>query len=300
MKAIIVALKGMLFGIANLIPGVSGGTMALISGVFNTLLESISNIFKSFKKSMKFLLPYLIGIAIGILLGSIVIKKWNENYPVSLEALFVGLILGGIPFLTKGIKKTSIKPISIIIFLIAFLIVIGLMLVTSSVITVGDTLKPYDYIILFICGIFSAVAMIVPGISGMMFFMLFGYYDLLMETLANLSDFSAIGQNIMILLPIALGVIIGVLTAAKIFTKLLNKYPIMSLFAIIGFVLASVVTIIYEMVQINLTTDYITSVPEIVVSIALVFVGFFITYMISKKSSTKEQLTNSIEVEEQK
>lgn len=94
---LIIALKGFVFGIANIIPGVSGGTIALTMGIYEDLISSISNIFKKFKNSMAILIPFFIGAVLSIVLLSKIINFTLTKYPTPTIIFFVGLILGGIP-----------------------------------------------------------------------------------------------------------------------------------------------------------------------------------------------------------
>lgn len=274
MKHIIVVLKGILFGIANLIPGVSGGTMAVITGIYEVLLDSINSLFKSFTKSLRFLLPFGIGILIAVFLGSMLIDLCMEYIPIPTTSLFIGLVAGGIPALAGPVRhKANAK--CILIALLAFAVVLILLFIPSA--KRGNTaLEIYDYFILCVCGFIASIAMVLPGISGMMMFMLFGYYDVLMSALAGLSDFSMLADNLLILLPVFIGVVLGLFTACRIFSVLLKKYPTQCYFAIIGFVIASILCVIYKMTVYEFTTI------QVIFGFIMIPVGFFITYFLSK------------------
>ena len=104
-KNLILFIKGFIMGIANVIPGVSGGTLAVILGIFKDFVGSISNIFKSFKKSILFLLPIVIGMGVAIIASSKLIENCLTYYPLATILFFVGLILGGVPILFNKIKE---------------------------------------------------------------------------------------------------------------------------------------------------------------------------------------------------
>ncbi len=281
MKYIILILKGFLFGIANLIPGVSGGTMAVITGVYEEFLESINHFLHNFKRSILFLLPYGIGIILAILLGSKLIAKCLEVIPIPTMSLFVGFIAGGIPVLSNPIRG-SFQIKNICIFLGAVTLVLVFLFIPTSDKTV-DSLEFYEYILLFISGFFASVAMVLPGISGMMIFMLFGYYGILMKALSGMLDASMIWHSLGILLPIAIGVFLGLFTACRIFSILLKKYPKPCHFAILGFVVASMICVIYKMF------DYNADTLQIIFGIIMLPLGFFITYFLSKLNKKKEE-----------
>ena len=242
MKHVFLALKGVLFGIANLIPGLSGGTIAVITGVYEKLLDSINNLFKEFKKSILFLGIFGLGCVIAILAGAKGMDYLLKYFELPITLLFAGLIVGSLKTVKEPIKGKLDKK-AIIIMCITLSIVIGLLFIPFSKAT-GSSLKFYDYILLFICGILASVAMVVPGISGMMMFYLFGYYDVLMGALSSLTQ--SFGSSVLILIPVGIGIIIGLFSAAKIISYLLKKFPIYTFAGIFGFVIGSIFALLYE------------------------------------------------------
>ena len=117
-------LKGSLVGVANIIPGVSGGTMAVSMGIYDKLITAVTHIFKDFKKSLRILLPIVIGAVLGIGILAFVIKWLFANYPVQTNLLFIGLIVGGLPVIWKKTKKQRITAGAIVTFLVFLSIVI--------------------------------------------------------------------------------------------------------------------------------------------------------------------------------
>ena len=111
-------LRGIVIGLANVIPGVSGGTMMVSMGIYNKLIYSINNIRRKFKECIKILLPYLIGMLAGIILGSVVLNVAFEKYPLPTNTLFIGLIMGSIPVILKQIKGAKINALCVFIFLL--------------------------------------------------------------------------------------------------------------------------------------------------------------------------------------
>jgi putative membrane protein len=244
MKHIALFFKGMLFGIANLIPGVSGGTMAIVTGIYEKLLDSINNLFKKFKLSILFLIVFGLGAVVAVLAGSKVIEWGLKYFELPISFLFIGLILGSFPAIKKPIKN-KMKYYHYIIMLIAFLIVIGLLFIPFPDV-VEQSLKFYDYLILVVCGFMASIAMVVPGISGMMMFYLFGYYDTIMGAISGLTKIASLGSSILVLIPVGIGVVIGIFTAAKAIAYLLNRFPIATYSGIIGFVVGSIFALIYN------------------------------------------------------
>ena len=103
-EIILLIIKGMIIGLANIIPGVSGGTLMITLGLYEEIIETISHFFKNFKKNLKFIIPLGIGMVLAILLLSKVISICLENYPFPTTIFFIGLIIGGIPLIWKKIE----------------------------------------------------------------------------------------------------------------------------------------------------------------------------------------------------
>ncbi len=283
MKHIILAIKGAIIGVANVVPGVSGGTLALILDIYDKLISSISNIFKEFKKSFLFLLPIIIGIGIGTILSSKVVDIGLAKCPLATILLFVGMILGGIPLLFKKIKNDMKNPLNYVIFVVIF---VGFLLCTflsKNRVISQNSINWYDYFLFFGLGIIGAGTMIIPGVSGSLTLMSIGYYDLIVrECVSHIFDFSKIGFHLQVLIPFALGCIVGILLVAKIVNFLLNKFEVKTYFGIFGFIFASLISIF----KINLTSYSIIMpnfIIELIVGLILLFIGFSLSYSISNK-----------------
>lgn len=242
MKHVFLFLKGILFGIANLIPGLSGGTIAVITGVYEKLLDCINNLFKNFKKSIIFLAIYGAGAVFAILAGAKGLDWLLKYFELPITLLFVGLILGSLKTVKEPLKKKLNKKV-IIIMILACALVVGLLFIPKQTIN-GTDLKFYDYILLGVCGFLASVAMVVPGISGMMMFYIFGYYEVLMGALSGIT--SSFGSSILVLLPVGIGIVVGIFTAAKVIAYLLKKFPTYTFAGIFGFVIGSIFALLYE------------------------------------------------------
>lgn len=242
---IILMLKGAVFGVANIIPGVSGGTIALTMGVYEDFISSISNFLKKPKKSLKFLLPFGIGAALSILLMSKLISFCLEKFPLPTTLFFVGLILGGVPLLTKKVRKKKVKKTNLGLFALTFSIVM-LMFFMKSGNNLVNLANPnlLMYLILGLVGMIAAATMIIPGVSGSFVLMLLGFYEPIVNTVGDLTNFSNLGHNLLILVPFGLGVVLGMILIAKLIEYLFKKYEIPTYYAILGFVIASIITLV--------------------------------------------------------
>lgn len=263
---LIIGLKGFVFGIANIIPGVSGGTIALTMGIYEDLISSISNIRKDFKKSMSLLVPFLLGAVLSILLLSKVINFCLDKYPNPTILLFLGIILGGIPLIGKNIKGKKIKISYILLFLLTFGIVIGLSFLNGGGSVSLDHLGLKSGILLFLVGCVAAASMVMPGISGSFMLMILGYYHPIIKTIDSLTTFKNLGHDLLIIGILGLGVVFGLIVMAKLLEYLFKKYKVATYYAIIGFMAASIVSLV-------ITLPNPGSVIEIIIGIILFILG---------------------------
>ncbi len=287
-------LCGILMGIANIIPGVSGGTMAVSMGIYDRIIGSITNLFKQFKKSVMTLLPYGIGMLVAIIGLSYFIETFFEKYPLQTGSLFVGLILGGVPIL---IKKVSKKPsnerkskthgfdaISVVLFIIFFALIILLQIFGSDKeAKITLSVSVIQMVKLFIIGVIASATMVIPGVSGSMILLILGYYNPIIETINStikaLSpwNFDTILHNVAILAPFGIGVLVGIFAIAKIIEFLLSRYEKRTYFAILGLVLASPFAI-YMGIGVGVIT-----VASILVSVLTFAIGFLIAYYLGRE-----------------
>lgn len=244
-------LKGAVIGIANIIPGVSGGTMAVSMGIYDKLIHSVTHIFKEFKKSILFLLPVGIGMLLGIVGLSMLIEWMLGTIPIQTNLLFIGLILGGIPMVWGRVKGASIRPPHILGCLIFFVLVVVLAVLDGTEgVTADLSFGPVNCIKIFGIGIVAAATMVIPGVSGSMMLMLLGYYNPVIETINAFVkalaafDVQGILNGCGVLVPFGIGVVVGILGIAKLIEILLRKFPYVVFWCIIGLILASPVAIV--------------------------------------------------------
>lgn len=270
---LLLMIKGFFIGIANVIPGVSGGTIAITMGIYERLINAISHFFSNLKENIKLLISVGIGAGLAVLLMSKLISYSLDNYPIPTTIFFIGLILGGMPMLFKKTKGDYRNIPNSLILLISFVLVLGLTFLGSGNNVVSlDNLDITGYILLILVGIIAAATMVIPGISGSFVLMLLGYYKPIIETVGDLTNFNNIVHNMLILIPVGIGVLIGIILISKIIEFLLKKYETKTYFAIIGIVLASIVLIIKPLF--SLSFDFV----QIIISIILGIVGYFVAY----------------------
>lgn len=234
-------LRGVAIGVAFIIPGFSGGSVAAILGIYEKLVGAIADILKHFKRSVLILLPILIGMLLGIAALILPIQWGLRHYPIPTVTLFVGLALGGLPSVTDKLKDgaPSWKHIA------ACLIPLAAAASLSFLPLAGEvdlfSLDFGGYLLLIVIGIVGSCALVVPGISGSMLLLIFGYYNPVVSLVTDsLLKGSRVGICILVLFCLAVGVVIGFFGISVLMKYLLKKFPRGTYFAILGFIVGSV------------------------------------------------------------
>ena len=287
-------IKGVMIGIANIIPGVSGGTMAVSLGIYDRLIGAVSGLFKEFKKNIAFLIPIIIGCGIGIVGFTYAIEYLLDKHTFVTCMAFVGLILGGLPAIISSMKSKmtsgGIGVFGILAFVIAFVISGGMPLLKESkdALTV-IAVTPVNMVILFILGVVASATMVIPGVSGSMMLMIFGYYYAIINTiktfLDNLRAFDLMGMKdgILLLAPFGIGVILGIFLIAKLITFLFEKYGVQTFCAILGLVISSPIAIFINTGLVSKLGSL--SIWEILFGIVLMGAGAFVTVFVGETES---------------
>ena len=282
MDSLILVIKGFFIGIANIIPGVSGGTIALILGVYEKIINVISHFTKDIRKNLSFIIPIIIGIVLSILILSGVISYSYKVYPIIVTMFFMGLVLGGVPFIYKKIiNKDKVKISSLIIFLLTFSLVISMSFINESSYEVSlNNLQIFGYIKLILVGIIASGTMVIPGISGSLVLMLLGYYYPILTIIKELLSFKNLFSNIIVISLFLIGVIIGIILFVKLIEHLFKRHEQKTYYGIFGFVLASFLAI---PIKTFMKISY-TFIPfELVIGIILMGIGFMISYKLGDK-----------------
>lgn len=275
-------LKGAVIGIANIIPGVSGGTMAVSMGIYDKLIHCITHLFKEFKKNIVFLLPLLLGAVLALVAGSFGLEYLFEHFPLPTNLTFIGLILGGLPAIGQKVKGNKVKVGHIIAFVVFFAIVVGLAAVGEREGNAADmTFHFVNVLKLFGAGVIAAATMVIPGVSGSMVLLVIGYYNPILATINDfvraLVDLDADGilTGMGVLVPFAVGALVGIFAIAKLIEIIFEKFPMYAYWAIIGLIVASPVAI----VLMNLTAFTTFNIWMLLIGIA----GLVLGYLAAKK-----------------
>lgn len=234
---------GAVIGAAMIIPGVSGGTIAVLCNIYDKLINAISDLRRDFKNSFMFLLPIALGAICAVAAIFYPLKLLFEVAPFPTVMLFLGLMLGGVPKLFKDGAKNGFKKINIISVLLPLAAVVGICFIPSlGEADLTAAMPVWGYFVLIIVGAVASCALVVPGVSGSMLLMIFGYYNSILNTVTALkTDF---GHSLLVLALFALGILIGFFSIAKLMKLLLKKFPRGTFWAIFGFVIGSLPAIL--------------------------------------------------------
>ncbi|MBR2663322.1 MAG: DUF368 domain-containing protein [Clostridia bacterium] len=243
-------VRGAVIGVSNIIPGVSGGTMAVSMGIYDRLIYAFNKIFRQFKKSFRELLPILIGVLIGLfafaaLIGTLLGTNSEEIPGTRLPTnfAFIGLILGGLPAIFKRVNMKEAKWPGLILFLLFLALVVVLPLLSPpETKTVDHSLG--TALLMIPLGAIASATMVIPGVSGSMILMLLGYYNSVINAMNDLrgGDWS----SLVILAPYVVGLLIGLVSIAKLMNYLLKEHATLTFCAIFGLVIGSPVTLLMQ------------------------------------------------------
>ncbi|WP_394970853.1 DUF368 domain-containing protein [uncultured Croceitalea sp.] len=296
---VVITLKGMAMGAADVVPGVSGGTIAFISGIYEELITSINNInfglFKTFKKEgfkafwLKLNGNFLIALFLGIFISLFSLAKFLswllENKPILLWSFFFGLVLASIFLVGKEIKKWNITTVIVL-------------LIGAAIAYFITTLPPNDNVnslpFLFLSGALAVCAMILPGISGAFILVLLGSYKTILDAVHE--------RDIKMVATVALGAIFGLLSFAKLLKWMFKNYHNLTLALLTGFIVGSLNKIwpwkkvlatkvfdekIIVVDEKNILPNAFDGDPQLILAIGLAIAGFSLIFILERIASRK-------------
>lgn len=320
MNIFLLFLKGIAIGMVNIIPGVSGGTLAVVFGIYNEFVNAITLNFKKLWANKKFVFPLLGGMLLGILIFSKVIGILYEKFPIQTDYFFTGLVLGSLPMIfsltiknyhtqkdenqknqnddKNTSEKLSVRTIiSIVIsILVGFAVIIFFTIlqkrfdatqITSAMLEITFSLE----FRIFIAGILGAIAMIIPGISGSLIMLMMGVYPIIVTCIPALFEPSKFLHALFLLLPNGVGVIIGLLCGAKLISFLFKKFPNATYGCIFGLIFGSIFAVFPGF-------KGFSSVLSIIVSIICIIAGFSMAFFCSKIDDKSKNKNAKEKVEE--
>ena len=311
---------GLIIGTANIVPGVSAGTMFVILGIYQKIIDSFNSImnicreglldiikpknkkqffmaipnmiYKMIKQENTFLIPLLIGMVIAILGLSVFFKNLNAEQLIYRKYIFLGLIIGGIMPLIKELNKDNSinsrenkdkdKKREIIIFGI-ILLLLKENNIAFSVLKV-ENISNKTIIPVFLAGAIAAFSMVIPGISGSMILLILGMYDAMTEVLNGVAlDFT--NAKFIFIIPFAIGIILGIILAIRLIKYLLDNFYTKTYSVIIGFVISSTIIIFSGTQKMFMDEQLLLQSPKkVIIAIICFVVGIAFSYLIDKNA----------------
>lgn len=246
-------LKGIIIGIANIMPGFSGGIMAVSFNVYDRIISAVSNFFSKPLKIIKDVWALALGGVLGIVLAILGISFFLDKFPIPTVMLFIGLIVGSIPTIFEKVKAKKYSVSQIIAFFAGIVFIVSVPLFAKERVLLVQEIDLGLVITLFFLGIVAAATMVIPGVSGSLILLAFGYYIYIVALVKDFLkaiiffDKATLASNVFPILALAAGILIGVVLLAKLVEKLLKKRPKQVYSAILGMVCSSPFAIIYQL-----------------------------------------------------
>ncbi|MBQ9084288.1 MAG: DUF368 domain-containing protein [Clostridia bacterium] len=285
-------IGGFCMGIAFIIPGFSGGSVAAILGIYERLIGAVADIFRDFKRSFLTLLPIFLGLVLGAVSLLYPLGWALESVPLPTVSLFVGLALGGLGSITE---KTKGKPTAnnIVALIIPLLLAAALSFAPTGADVNLLELNAGGYLLLFVIGFIGSVALVVPGISGSMLLLILGYYNPIIKIITeHLLSGKDMLVSILVLMCIGVGILVGFFSVSVVMKWLLAHCPRGTYFAIIGFIIGSIPTVFISTAKdVGLTLSTLPTSPLYWIACALLlalgFLGAFFFVRLAKKKESE-------------
>lgn len=265
-------LKGFIVGSTMMVPGVSGGSMAMVLGIYDRLISSVSSFFKDWKGNALYLIQFGLPALLGIVICASPISSVIDRFPVVSMFFFIGLVFGSLPMLYKTAKIERLNWKYALSFIIGVAVVVAMAyLPPMGGDDVSLEMSVATFLLQIVTGIVVAVGFILPGISTSYLLLLLGTYDYVMLAIAQL--------NIIALIPFVLGFILGVILLTRILEICMQLFPQLTYMMIMGFLIGSLYTVY----------PGTPSGWEIPLSILMFAIGFTIIYFVSRKEASLEK-----------
>ena len=289
---------GFFIGLAVIVPGVSGSTVAIIFKLYHKLLYALGNIVRKFKRCVKFLIPIAIGLVIGFVLGFLAIQRLIDISPFTVIGLFAGLMLGAFPAVLDEVKEEKKSPLRLGLFVVGLLIPVAIALISVYGTEGAGSLKHLNaghYILFLLLGYLVAVTQIVPGLSATALLMAFGYFTPIMQSV-HLSYWQEDPAVFAVYACLAVGFLLGLVTFSKLLTTIFAKWRKGAFFLIVGLSLGSIVTMFFNPDVCAVYEAWGTQLNDLdlVLGLVLFVVGVVIAYLFVKYERKKSNMSDII------
>ncbi|MCT2534937.1 DUF368 domain-containing protein [Aquibacillus koreensis] len=265
--------RGLLMGASDVVPGVSGGTIAVVLGIYDRLIEAINGFFsKDWKKHLGFLLPLGIGVITAVFLLASLIEWLFEHYPGPTQFTFLGLIVGVLPFLFhKSEAKKTFKAQHILLLLVGAALVASMLFFRSGETDPIENLTLGTYGFLFLSGFLASAAMILPGVSGSFLLLILGSYSTVINAISE--------RKFDIIIVVGIGIVLGIVVMSKIIHFFLENYTTATFAVVIGLVIGSIFVIF---------PGWPSTFTEMIVSVGTFGVGLLVAFLLGRVEYKEE------------
>ena len=284
-------LNGLSIGIIQIIPGISGATIAVVLGFYFELIDIINHFTRDIKKSLIFIIPFLLGMICGVLAFASLIHFLMTNYSFPTMFFFIGLIAGIIPHVYAKInqqgKRLSIRVMLMVLIPFVLLVTLSFLGSGRPLVNPGEHTLGFPFMIyIFIAGILAAAALIIPAVSGSFILLIMGLYPLAIYTidqmrvyLTDISNIALLPNIFKVALPLGMGILAGIIITARIIEKLLHKHHTMLYALILGLILGSICLLVREPIvyQSGITAGFI------IIGIITFCTGSVLSYIAGRK-----------------
>lgn len=260
-------IKGIIIGIAKIIPGLSGAVLMISFNLYDRAIEAITNFFGNPKRNFLFLANLGCGVILGVVLFSKIIHFFITSYYFYTTSLFIGLILGGMPVVFKNIEK---KGKSYIVVVVSFLVmsILSFSNIDNHYVIQNNSL---DFLMFFLSGILEAIGTVLPGISSTALLMLVGVYNSYIGIISNVLNPAFLSETLYFLVPFSLGLVVGIIVISLLVHYLFRYYREQTFAFILGISLSSVFLLIVKVVP------FVGGVFSLMFGLLLMGIGYFIT-----------------------
>lgn len=258
-------IKAFVVGSSMMIPGVSGGSMAMILGIYDRLIDAVPGLFvkKERKSSFLFLFVFAVSAMAGIILVAKPLEILITTNSLVMSYLFLGAVLGTVPMMVRKAKSQGFDPASVFWIVLGSAVVLSIALIPEGVFSPGLDMSAGSLLVQFLGGILVSVGLVLPGISTSYLLLVLGLYEPIVTALGNYDFLS--------LVPIAIGLVAGILGLTKILQIAMRRYPKPTYMMILGFLIASL-----REIYSGLPSGWL-----ILLCAALFAAGFFLVYRLS-------------------
>ena len=291
------AFLGFFIGLAVIVPGISGSTVAIIFKLYDQFLYAIGNLFKRFKQCVAFLFPIGVGAVLGVGLGFFTIRELLEILPFAVVCLFAGLMSGAFPAVTDEVKGVERTPKRIVLFALGVLVPVAIgcfsaWLSVGAEGAVGDkfaSVECYHVVLGLVFGYVVGVTQIVPGMSATAFMMAVGWFSSVMSSV-SITYWTGNPAIFLVYMALGVGFLVGLFTFSKLLTHLFAKARQTTYSLIVGLSLGSILSMFCNG---DIIATYVgwaqngVNVPDIILGGVLFAVGVFAAYMLVRYERKK-------------